>query len=158
MSFDINWEEATSGPDGEELAERIRSFIHDKFQQIALPRFIRSVEVSSFNLGTVPPELEIKDLSDPFADFYEADSDDEDVSDAEAEEHKSSTPAAGQHAQHSFSSRAEEEDKEEDEHRWPAQPSSSLRDGQLDGALIPWGAHRAFSQNTVSPTGLGSPM
>ncbi|KAL2006539.1 hypothetical protein VTN00DRAFT_9207 [Thermoascus crustaceus] len=77
MSIDVNWERATSGPDGEALAERIRSFIHDKFQKVALPRFIRSVKVHSFDFGTVAPELEIKDFCDPFADFYEEDEDDE---------------------------------------------------------------------------------
>jgi distribution and morphology protein 12 len=73
MSIDINWERSTSGPDGEALAERIRSFIHEKFQQVTLPRFIRSVEVHSFDFGTVPPELELKDFCDPFADFYDED-------------------------------------------------------------------------------------
>ncbi|EAW07352.1 ERMES complex subunit MDM12 [Aspergillus clavatus NRRL 1] len=80
MSIDINWRTATSGPDGEALAERIRSFIHDRFQQVALPRFIRSVQVHSFDFGTIPPELEIKDFCEPFADFYEED-DDADTSD-----------------------------------------------------------------------------
>lgn len=84
MSIDVDWERATSGPDGEALAERIRSFIHDKFQKVALPRFIRSVEVHSFDFGTVAPELEIKDFCDPFEDFYEEDEDDE-VSDASEE-------------------------------------------------------------------------
>ncbi|KAJ9297666.1 hypothetical protein DTO271G3_4441 [Paecilomyces variotii] len=82
MSIDVNWERATSGPDGEALAERIRSFIHDKFQQVALPRFIRSVQVHSFDFGTVAPELEIKDFCDPFSDFYEEDEDGE-ISDEE---------------------------------------------------------------------------
>ncbi|RAK87474.1 mitochondrial distribution and morphology protein 12 [Aspergillus costaricaensis CBS 115574] len=77
MSIEVDWGAATSGPDGEALAERIRSFIHDKFQQVALPRFIRSVQVHSFDFGTIPPELEIKDLCEPFADFYEEDEDDE---------------------------------------------------------------------------------
>lgn len=77
MSIDVNWETATSGPDGEALAERIRSFIDDKFQQVALPRFIRSVQVHSFEFGTIPPDLEIKDFCEPFTDFYEEDEDDE---------------------------------------------------------------------------------
>lgn len=76
MSIDVNWRSATSGPDGEALAERIRSFIHDRFQQVALPRFIRSVQVHAFDFGTIPPELEIKDFCEPFADFYEEDDDD----------------------------------------------------------------------------------
>lgn len=82
MSIDVNWRTATSGPDGEALAEHIRSFIHDKFQQVALPRFIRSVQVHSFDFGTIPPDLEIKDFCEPFADFYEEDGDeDSDLSD-----------------------------------------------------------------------------
>ncbi|RAL05269.1 ERMES complex subunit MDM12 [Aspergillus ibericus CBS 121593] len=81
MSIEVDWGAATSGPDGEALAERIRSFIHDKFQQVALPRFIRSVQVHSFDFGTIPPELEIKDLCEPFADFYEEDEDDDEASD-----------------------------------------------------------------------------
>lgn len=83
MSIDVNWRTATSGPDGEALAERIRSFVHDKFQQVALPRFIRSVQVHSFDFGTIPPDLEVKDFCEPFADFYEEDDDGEvsDISD-----------------------------------------------------------------------------
>ncbi|KAL4909776.1 mitochondrial distribution and morphology protein 12 [Aspergillus multicolor] len=73
MSIEVNWGTATSGPDGEALAERIRSFIHDKFQQVPLPRFIRSVQVHSFDFGTIAPNLEIKDFCEPFADFYEDD-------------------------------------------------------------------------------------
>lgn len=78
MSIEIDWQTATSGPDGEQLAERIRAFIHDRFQQVPLPRFIRSVQVHSFDFGRVAPELEIKDICDPFADFYEEDNDDDD--------------------------------------------------------------------------------
>lgn len=78
MSIDLNWEAATSGPDGEELAERIRSFVHEKFQTVPLPRFIRSVNVHSFEFGSIAPELEIKDICDPFVDFYEEDDSDDD--------------------------------------------------------------------------------
>lgn len=80
MSIEVDWAAATSGPDGEALAERIRSFVHDKFQEITLPRFIRSVQVHSFDFGTIAPDLEIKDLCEPFADFYEEDDDDADIS------------------------------------------------------------------------------
>lgn len=76
MSIEVDWATATSGPDGEALAERIRSFVHDKFQQVALPRFIRSVQVHSFEFGTIAPDLEIKDFCEPFDDFYEEDDDD----------------------------------------------------------------------------------
>jgi distribution and morphology protein 12 len=75
MSIDINWDTLTGGADGPDRAETIRAFIHDKFQQVTLPRFIRSVHVHSFDFGSVPPEIEIKDICDPLPDFYEEDED-----------------------------------------------------------------------------------
>jgi distribution and morphology protein 12 len=80
MSVDIKWDTFTSGPDGEALAERIRDFIHDKFQQITLPRFINSVQVHSFDFGSVCPDIEIKDVCDPLPDFYEDDESDDGLS------------------------------------------------------------------------------
>ena len=84
MSIDIDWENLTTGPDGFALAETIRAFIHDKFQQIALPRFIKSVEVHSFDFGKQCPIVELKDICDPLPDFYDSDgSEDEDEEEAE---------------------------------------------------------------------------
>ena len=77
MSIDLNWETLTSGPDGDALAERIRTFVHDKFQTVQLPRFIRSVNVHGFDFGTIPPELELKDITDPLPDFYEQELEDD---------------------------------------------------------------------------------
>lgn len=78
MSIDVNWDTLTQGPDGEALAESIRSFIDDKFQKVTLPRMIRSVKVHSFDFGSVPPRIELKDVCDPLPDFYEGEDDDED--------------------------------------------------------------------------------
>lgn len=78
MSINIDWPSLTTGPDSLELAETIRAFIHERFQQVALPRFIRSVEVHSFEFGDQPPTVELKDVCDPIPDFYEEDEDTED--------------------------------------------------------------------------------
>lgn len=75
MSIDIDWETLTTGPEGLALAESIRDFIHDKFQQVQLPGFIRSVHVHSFDFGKECPVVELKDISDPLAEFYENDED-----------------------------------------------------------------------------------
>ena len=83
MSVDIKWETVASGPDGDALAEKIREFIHDKFQQITLPRFINSVHVHSFDFGSVCPEIEIKDVCDPLPDFYDDDEESEDGLDSD---------------------------------------------------------------------------
>ncbi|KAG6003451.1 hypothetical protein E4U43_000919 [Claviceps pusilla] len=101
MSIDLNWETLTSGPDGDALAERIRSFIHDKFQTVPLPRFIRSVNVHGFDFGSTPPELDLKDITDPLPDFYdqvvaEDESDDEYESDSDGAAHH----LAAQRARH----------------------------------------------------------
>ncbi|KAK6338844.1 Mitochondrial distribution and morphology protein 12 [Orbilia brochopaga] len=81
MAVDINWPALTTGPDGKVYADALCEFFHEKFQQIAFPKFLRSVSVVSFNLGTVPPEIEIQDITDPYPEFYEdayAEADDED--------------------------------------------------------------------------------
>ncbi|KAJ5682713.1 hypothetical protein N7462_005878 [Penicillium macrosclerotiorum] len=106
MSIEVDWARATSGPDGEALAERIRSFVHDKFQQVPLPRFIRSVQVHSFDFGTIAPDLEIKDFCEPFADFYEEDDDDTSATSEELADEWSGSSAYGDemsmnHAAHS---------------------------------------------------------
>ncbi|TGZ84595.1 hypothetical protein EX30DRAFT_337100 [Ascodesmis nigricans] len=86
MSVDISWEKLTGGPDGDRRAERIRSFIHDKFQQVPFPKFIRSVQVHSFSFGTLAPEIEIKDICDPYPEFYEQD-EEEDTDTESADDH-----------------------------------------------------------------------
>ncbi|CAO2657925.1 Nn.00g071850.m01.CDS01 [Neocucurbitaria sp. VM-36] len=95
MSIDINWDTLTGGADGSARTETIRAFIHDKFQQVTLPRFIRSVHVHSFDFGSVPPEIEIKDICDPLPDFYEEDEDYPDEDEDEAE-HNGSGSDSGQ--------------------------------------------------------------
>ncbi len=90
MSIDLNWEALTSGPDGEALAERIRCFIHDKFQTVPLPRFIKSVTVHGFDFGTIPPELDLKDITDPLPDFYEQELGDEESDDDDSDDEPAS--------------------------------------------------------------------
>ena len=76
MSVDIDWANLTTGSDGLALAESIRDFIHERFQQIKLPRFIQSVQVHSFDFGEECPVVELKDICDPLPDFYEYDEED----------------------------------------------------------------------------------
>jgi distribution and morphology protein 12 len=95
MSVDIRWETVTSGPDGQELAEKVRAFIHDKFQQITLPRFISSVNVHSFEFGKDCPEIDIKDICDPLPEFYEEDDEDEEGGGGGENDTKVVSPAAG---------------------------------------------------------------
>ncbi|KAF2721387.1 hypothetical protein K431DRAFT_73464 [Polychaeton citri CBS 116435] len=98
MSVDINWDTLTKGPDGEALAETIRAFIHDRFQQINLPRLIRSVKCHRFEFGTITPQIELKDLCDPLPDFYENEDDESDVADGNYADEGTSTARQGSSA------------------------------------------------------------
>lgn len=75
MSIDIDWETLTTGPEGLALADSIKDFIHEKFQKVELPRFIRSVHVHSFDFGKECPVVELKDICDPLPEFYAHDDD-----------------------------------------------------------------------------------
>ncbi|KAL8639861.1 MAG: hypothetical protein Q9228_003155 [Teloschistes exilis] len=79
MSIDIDWDGLTTGPEGIALAESIKNFIHEKFQQVQLPGFIRSVEVHSFDFGKECPVVELKDICDPLSEFYDAQEEDDDT-------------------------------------------------------------------------------
>ncbi|KAI0539585.1 hypothetical protein GGR58DRAFT_512283 [Xylaria digitata] len=83
---DLNWETLTGGPDGAALAERIRDFIHVKFQAVPLPRFIKSVTVHEFAFGKIPPSVVLKDICDPLPDFYEEDYEPDEEDEAEGNE------------------------------------------------------------------------
>lgn len=93
MSVDINWETLTGGPDGQALAEGIRDFIHERFQQISFPKLIRSVKVHAFDFGTVAPEITLKDVCEPLPDFYETQDGSEDAEDEELNERPTPIPA-----------------------------------------------------------------
>lgn len=90
MSIDIDWHTLTTGPDGLALAESIKDFIHEKFQQVELPRFIRSVQVHTFEFGKECPVVELKDICDPFAEFYETDDNEEEDDEEEEGEDRDS--------------------------------------------------------------------
>ncbi|KAA8643727.1 hypothetical protein EYZ11_011795 [Aspergillus tanneri] len=131
MSIEVDWRTATSGPDGDALAERIRSFIHDKFQQVALPRFIRSVHVHSFDFGTIPPDLEIKDFCEPFADFYEEDDEGEEE-DEPIERSEEYAPGHGDQWHHGHRRRSDLNEPPYQEELAGHQP---LRDPFMDNAF-----------------------
>lgn len=126
MSVDLNWEALTSGPDGEALALKIRDFIHAKFQTVPLPRFIKSVKVHDFEFGSIPPRLELKDITDPLPDFYEENEEYEDDDDEEEEE-KDTWEGSGQQPQQRPHQRTAPHHHRQRSHpRDPARPSSRV--------------------------------
>ena len=99
MSVNINWETLTGGPDGYELAELIKAFVHERFQNIDLPKLIRSVQVHAFEFGTVAPDIVLKDVCDPLPDFYESQDESGEPTETVAED-VAPIPAAHSSARH----------------------------------------------------------
>ena len=91
MSVDINWETLTGGSDGEALAETIREFIHERFQQIEFPKLIRSVKVHSFDFGNIAPDIVLKDICEPLPDFYETEDENGEFAEGLQDDNPSST-------------------------------------------------------------------
>lgn len=76
MSFEINWEKLQDD-DGAQLSETIRAFLDQRFKEMTLPSYLKSISVTSFDLGNIAPDIEIRRITDPFPEFYMDDEDDD---------------------------------------------------------------------------------
>lgn len=78
MSFEINWERLQDA-DGDQLSETIRAFLDQRFKEMTLPSYLKSISVTSFDLGNIAPDIVIRRITDPFPEFYMDDDDEEPV-------------------------------------------------------------------------------
>lgn len=78
MSIELDWSKLINDNDG--LNEKVRSFLHNQFQNLTLPPYIKELSVTSFDFGTQAPEITIKNITDPFPQFYNDDEFDSDES------------------------------------------------------------------------------
>ncbi|CAG8469033.1 3780_t:CDS:2 [Funneliformis caledonium] len=66
MSFDIFWEKLDR-----QVAQKVQDIINEHFRNTNnKPSFIGNIEISDFDFGTLPPSIEIIDVTDPFPEFY----------------------------------------------------------------------------------------
>ena len=147
MSVDVNWDTLTGGPDGEALAETIRAFVHERFQQIPLPKLIRSVKVHAFDFGTIAPEIVLKDICDPLPDFYETDDDSEGLDEAGQDGNEPSNAVPSNAHPTSRHARARGESRRPSELLFVDQATSpALSRGAILGSAANFGYfHPAFS-------------
>jgi distribution and morphology protein 12 len=75
MSIDLDWHKLDSA-----LADTLVELINRQLQAAVRPSFIGPVEVSSFDFGSQPPDIELVDLRNIHPDFLEADGDDKEPS------------------------------------------------------------------------------
>ena len=67
MSFDVCWEALDAS-----LADSIRNFLNDHFSSSALtlPEYVGDIVVNRFDFGSVPPDVSVSDMADPWVEFY----------------------------------------------------------------------------------------
>src|SRR5437763_721688 len=66
MSFDIFWDKLDK-----QLAQKVQNTLNEQFRTTSnKPSFIGDIEISDFDFGTIPPSIEIIDVTDPFPEFY----------------------------------------------------------------------------------------
>lgn len=66
MSLEIDW--SSLGPS---VSSKIQDFLNGILVEAELPNILRNIEVLSFDLGTTAPEITLRDITDPFPEFYE---------------------------------------------------------------------------------------
>ena len=89
MSVDLDWSKLDAA-----IAEKVRDFLNERFQNLPLPSMLKSIEVLSFEFGSTPPTVEIQHVTDPYPEFYEEtydESEDEDHADTDSPEYTSQT-------------------------------------------------------------------
>lgn len=91
MSLDINWSSLDRS-----IANTIKTILNDRFAEAELPSILRNIEILAFDIGSVPPEITLRDIADPFPEFYEDESEcleEEDDDDGEEDKDEIETEA-----------------------------------------------------------------
>jgi hypothetical protein len=81
MSVDIRWHQFDDS-----LAEDLRRFLNKFLSSAKYPDFIGKIVIESLNFGDEPPYIEIKDICDPFPEFYDQEEDVNDIVDDDEED------------------------------------------------------------------------
>lgn len=67
MSFNINWDTIYTDS---ALKQSLKDFLNEKLSGIDMPKYMDSLQIVEVDLGSNSPELTIRDVDYPFAEFY----------------------------------------------------------------------------------------
>src|SRR5712671_58360 len=112
MSVDLDWSRLDAS-----FASSLIDLLNKPLQSTPRPSFIGPIEITSFDFGSQPPDIELVDLRDIYRDFLEDEDEDDNIdkhgnNDAVAVERDAPRSAAGQ------GYRQDDEDEDEDEFEW----------------------------------------
>ena len=110
MSIDLDWSKLDAS-----FASSLIDVLNRQLQSTPRPSFIGPIEITSFDFGSQPPDVELVDLRDIYRDFLEDDDgDDEDDEGANIDAERGSRYSAGQ----------DHRDAEDDEFEWVSRRSA----------------------------------
>lgn len=68
MSFEIDWDKITNDPG---LNSQLCFFLNTHLRDLELPSYLDQLTITKFSLGQVAPQITIRHVGDPFAEFYQ---------------------------------------------------------------------------------------
>lgn len=66
MSIDINWDKLA---DDEQLLSNILGSLNSQLENLQLPDYLQNLRATKISLGTIPPNITIRHIGDPFSEF-----------------------------------------------------------------------------------------
>ena len=118
MSIDLDWTNLDAS-----FASSLIDVLNRQLQSTPRPSFIGPIEITSFDFGSQPPEVELVDLRDIYRDFLEDDNGDGDA-DAAADDYENNIDAAGGFARYSLAGQGRRDSKDDEEYEWVSRKSA----------------------------------
>ena len=116
MSIDLDWSNLDAS-----FASSLIDVLNRQLQSTPRPSFIGPIEITSFDFGTQPPEVELVDLRDIYRDFLEDDDDHDDDGDND-DGYENNIDTAGGFSRHSVGQGRR--DKDDEEYEWVSRRSA----------------------------------
>lgn len=67
MSVEVDWDNISGDP---QVSLGMKDFLNSRLEELELPSYVNNIRVESFNLGSVPPKITLKQMTDPLDEFY----------------------------------------------------------------------------------------
>lgn len=67
MSVEIDWDNIRGDLS---VNQGVKDFLNSRLQEFELPSYVNNLKVTNFDLGTMPPNVILKQMDDPLDEFY----------------------------------------------------------------------------------------
>ena len=117
MSIDLDWTKLDAS-----FASSLIDVLNRQLQSTPRPSFIGPIEITSFDVGSQPPAVELVDLRDIYRDFLEDDNDDDN---GDNDDYENNIDASGGFSPYSPAGQGQgRRDRDDEEYEWVARRSA----------------------------------